>query len=397
MILPCIISVTIMSSSSGLQRRRGVHTTGVDDDTGEGGVHEKRVSAIEKVSGSGSISTYDSKRGHRLAYDPRDLADENEEQTYPRITLMEEVLLLGLKDTQGYLSFWNDKLSFALRGCILMELALRGRIRVMSGAEQKRRDVGERTIELMNAKLTNDPLLDETIRHIQSSSPTSVAEWMDLLSGETWNMMRLSMQLKQVRERLCKGLVEKGILRTEKRNFLLFDMPTHPIADMSVKDAVRRRVYAITSAQSIHAESLYKEENSAGGRVSLPVTRTMCMVTTALCADVLENVLQHLPLQAQEIATQHVEHLVEEFSQWPMAPQTSGGGIPPQGSMDAMLARPINSSRSSVSKKGRQKMGVSIEDLTKAMRHEYDTGAHESAYEVIAAVLSVFLQMDAIV
>lgn len=42
-------------------------------------------------------------------------------------------------------------------------------------------------------------------------------------------------------------------------------------------------------------------------------------------------------------------------------------------------------------------MGVSIEDLTKAMRHEYDTGAHESAYEVIAAVLSVFLQMDAIV
>lgn len=278
-----------------------------------------------------------------------------------------------------------------------MELALRGRIRVMSGAEQKRRDVGERTIELMNAKLTNDPLLDETIRHIQSSSPTSVAEWMDLLSGETWNMMRLSMQLKQVRERLCKGLVEKGILRTEKRNFLLFDMPTHPIADMSVKDAVRRRVYAITSAQSIHAESLYKEENSAGGRVSLPVTRTMCMVTTALCANVLENVLQHLPLQAQEIATQHVEHLVEEFSQWPMAPQTSGGGIPPQGSMDAMLARPINSSRSSVSKKGRQKMGVSIEDLTKAMRHEYDTGAHESAYEVIAAVLSVFLQMDAIV
>jgi hypothetical protein len=32
-----------------------------------------------------------------------------------------------------------------------------------------------------------------------------------------------------VRERLAKGLVDKGVLRTEKRNFLLFDMATHPV------------------------------------------------------------------------------------------------------------------------------------------------------------------------
>jgi len=43
--------------------------------------------------------------------------------------------------------------------------------------------------------------------------------------------MKIGYQLKQVRERLAKGLVDKGILRTEKRNFLLFDMATHPIAD----------------------------------------------------------------------------------------------------------------------------------------------------------------------
>ena len=40
--------------------------------------------------------------------------------------------------------------------------------------------------------------------------------------------MKIGYQLKQVRERLAKGLVDKGILRTEKRNFLLFDMATHP-------------------------------------------------------------------------------------------------------------------------------------------------------------------------
>ena len=47
-----------------------------------------------------------------------------------RLTLMEEVLLLGLKDREGYTSFWNDSISTGLRGCILIELALRGRIQL---------------------------------------------------------------------------------------------------------------------------------------------------------------------------------------------------------------------------------------------------------------------------
>ena len=48
--------------------------------------------------------------------------------------------------------------------------------------------------------------------------------------------MKIGYQLKQVRERLAKGLVDKGILRTEKRNFLLFDMATHPVVDSGAKD-----------------------------------------------------------------------------------------------------------------------------------------------------------------
>merc|ERR1719273_1239697 len=35
---------------------------------------------------------------------------------------MEEVLLLGLKDKEGYTSFWNDCISSGLRGCILIVL-----------------------------------------------------------------------------------------------------------------------------------------------------------------------------------------------------------------------------------------------------------------------------------
>ena len=37
-----------------------------------------------------------------------------------RLTLMEEVLLLGLKDKEGYTSFWNDCISSGLRGIVIV-------------------------------------------------------------------------------------------------------------------------------------------------------------------------------------------------------------------------------------------------------------------------------------
>lgn len=54
-------------------------------------------------------------------------------------------------------------------------------------------------------------------------------------AGETWNPLKLRYQLKNVRERLAKNLVEKGVLTTEKQNFLLFDMTTHPLSDNVIK------------------------------------------------------------------------------------------------------------------------------------------------------------------
>ena len=58
----------------------------------------------------------------------REEEEEDRDSKETRLTLMEEVLLLGLKDKEGYTSFWNDCISSGLRGCILIELALRGRI-----------------------------------------------------------------------------------------------------------------------------------------------------------------------------------------------------------------------------------------------------------------------------
>ncbi|KAL4403098.1 retrograde vesicle-mediated transporter [Malassezia pachydermatis] len=403
-----------MGSASGLQRRRGAGTSSLaafdDEDSlartpkqvassAQGGAGKgKQAARVEQHSGSGSVATIDVGTGHKLAYDPRDMDDADEERSCPRLTIMEEVLLLGLKDAQGYLSFWNDKLSYTLRGSILMELALRNRIAIMPGADQKRVEVADRLISVKNRKGTGEPLLDEALRHIQQGPPASVSEWMDLLSGETWNMMKLNMQLKQVRERLAKGLVEKGVLRTEKRNFLLFDMPTHPLSNTAVKDAVRRRVYALTTSRSIHPEALYKEDAN-NGPIDAPVTRALCMVCSAHCGNVLENVLQHLSSDSREEVEVHFDYIAEEFGQWPMAPTSSTGGLPPRGTTDAILARPVNVAAARMSfKNGRtSKLGVSVDELARHMLKEYDTAGRASAYEVIAAVLHVFIRMDSLI
>ena len=47
---------------------------------------------------------------------------------------------------------------------------------------------------------------------------------------------------QNVRERLAKNLTEKGVLTTEKQNFLLFDMTTHPLTDSTIKNKLIRKV-----------------------------------------------------------------------------------------------------------------------------------------------------------
>ncbi|POG59324.1 putative vacuolar protein sorting-associated protein 74 [Rhizophagus irregularis DAOM 181602=DAOM 197198] len=181
-----------------------------------------------------------SESGVRIAVDPNDILDD-EDKKQPILTLMEEVLLLGLKDKQGYLSFWNDNIFYTLRGCILMELALRGRIAMTKDSNRRKCPLSDRIIEVLEDKLTGEVFLDEALKLMKNSEPMSVGNWIDLMSGETWNVMKIGYQLKQVRECLAKGLVDKGILRTEKRNFLLFDMATHPVSDSSTKEEIVNR------------------------------------------------------------------------------------------------------------------------------------------------------------
>ncbi|KAG7271541.1 hypothetical protein CRUP_004004 [Coryphaenoides rupestris] len=129
-----------------------------------------------------------------------------------RLTLMEEVLLLGLKDREGYTSFWNDCISSGLRGCMLIELALRGRLQ-LEACGMRRKSLLVRKVICKSDAPTGDMLLDEALKHIKDTQPPeNVQSWIELLSGETWNPLKLHYQLRNVRERLAKNLVEKGRL-----------------------------------------------------------------------------------------------------------------------------------------------------------------------------------------
>lgn len=135
-----------------------------------------------------------------------ELEDLDSKET--RLTLMEEVLLLGLKDKevcwnftvwgfgswqldiscayQGYTSFWNDCISSGLRGCILIELGLRGRVELEKGGLRKRSLLGRKII-LKNDAPTGDVLLDEALKHIKETDPAeTVQNWIEYLSGKQY-------------------------------------------------------------------------------------------------------------------------------------------------------------------------------------------------------------------
>jgi Golgi phosphoprotein 3 len=175
-----------MASTSGLTRRRGAgaasSSAGPSDDVNG----NSRVSSPGPRSPAPRLDTTgyeNSENGHKIAFDPRDISESAERIKQPKLTLMEEILLMGLKDKQGYLSFWNDNISYALRGCIVMELAFRGRIRMQKFVGQRAPPLRDRLIEVVDDTLTGEVLLDEALKMMKSSEKMCVADWIDLMSG----------------------------------------------------------------------------------------------------------------------------------------------------------------------------------------------------------------------
>uniref|UniRef100_A0A2P2I248 Golgi phosphoprotein 3 homolog sauron-like n=1 Tax=Hirondellea gigas TaxID=1518452 RepID=A0A2P2I248_9CRUS len=261
----------------------------------DGVVHRRNVNKSNSDNLNHNNDSDDDKRRNSSGDD--DIEDGDSKDT--RLTLMEEVLLLGLKEKEGYTSFWNDCISSGLRGCILIELALRGRIELEKAGLRRKSLLNRKVVVTRNDQATGDVLLDEALKHIRETTVTeTVHSWIEYLSGESWNPLKLRYQLRNVRERLAKNLVEKGVLTTEKQNFLVFDMTTHPLTDNVIKNKLVKKVQ----------EAVLSRWAGEVGRMD---RRILAMLFLAHASDVLENAFSPLSDDDYEVAMKRVRDLLD--------------------------------------------------------------------------------------
>jgi len=191
--------------------------------------------------------------------------------------------------------------------------------------------------------------------------------------------MKIGYQLKQVRERLAKGLVDKGILRTEKRNFLLFDMATHPVADGGAKEEIRRRVRNVLTQRTVVLPgSQFLPEN-----LEFRYVRTIAMVCAAYAANVLENALATLGHEARERAFAQVDELLAEYSQWPFGKRVAGASGGAGANLGQVIADEVTNGKD-------KELQLEVCSISGLLTH------HLIVMQVVAACLSVFTRLDSL-
>jgi len=126
----------------------------------------------------------------------------------------------------------------------------------------------------------------------------SINNYMYLIAGETWNPLKLKYQLRNVRERLAKNLVEKGVCTTEKQNFLLFDMTTHPLVDSVIKQRLIKKVQ----------DSVLSQWTNDPHRMN---KRMLSLLYLAHASDVLENAFAPLSDDDYDLAMKRVRELLD--------------------------------------------------------------------------------------
>ncbi len=138
--------------------------------------------------------------------------------------LATDLLLLALDDERGtVLPQAAMGLDYGLAGAVVMELALRGRIRL------------DGDMVSTTGTATDDALLDDALRTIAATPGKDLSHWV-------WHMSR---DLGGLRQRLLDRLVARGTLeKRERRVLLLFHQSVYPERDARVEHDIRARVDA---------------------------------------------------------------------------------------------------------------------------------------------------------
>lgn len=111
--------------SSGLTRRRGGGgglENNEDGETSRVASPAPNKAGPSRDTGAPETSYEAGENGHKIAFDPRDISESAERSKQPKLTLMEEVLLLGLKDKQVCGTRRAQPFKLGTRGRIEIEL-----------------------------------------------------------------------------------------------------------------------------------------------------------------------------------------------------------------------------------------------------------------------------------
>ena len=136
----------------------------------------------------------------------------------------------------------------------------------------------------------------------------------------------MRLQLRNVRERLAKSLVDKGVCTTDKVNFFLFDMTTHPVQGAGAADAgsgpgstqgSAAQLATPPAGAGVKQRLIRKVQETllskwpTIGQVSRMEKRLLALVLMANSSDVLENALSPLGDEEYDVATRRVKELLD--------------------------------------------------------------------------------------
>jgi hypothetical protein len=194
------------------------------------------------------------------------------------LTLPEELLLLSMRDDNGQIIdlMAANAVGYGLAGAVLMELLLRGDIRIHS----------DKTCEPVSEGVPEDALLNASLqlmtkRKRKNKKPYHVQEWV----------LTFYAYASPVKTAL-KSLVEKGIVRIEEKKTLgIFTTKRYPLANAALKRSVENRLWSVLrgrdASETVQQSAVYSmhSTNLPKTLLLLVLLKSSKIAFAALCND----------------------------------------------------------------------------------------------------------------
>uniref|UniRef100_A0AC35THS3 WAPL domain-containing protein n=1 Tax=Rhabditophanes sp. KR3021 TaxID=114890 RepID=A0AC35THS3_9BILA len=181
------------------------------------------------------------------------------------LNLMEIIYLLSLNNSGAStisVNLVRTSLSLVLRGGLLIELALLGMI-TLEQRTPRNSSILTRKVIFISSQKTGDLLLDTTLAKIQKcTNKYNVSQWLNYLSGSSFNIFNVSFQITYMRQKIAKSLVEKGYLQFGFRSLFNMSYNTFDLRDRSKQEELVNIFHKYLSTNASNFSSNFKDRNS---------------------------------------------------------------------------------------------------------------------------------------